>query len=96
MSPVALAVAARGVRRAARRGDDDWRVLYHVVSAHFRTSSFAKGVAFIGEILDGPRIDQHVPRSTMPLTALRRDSTFPPKSQMYVNDSYFAEVALDN
>ncbi|WP_191839650.1 VOC family protein [Catellatospora chokoriensis] len=34
----------------AADGVDDWRVLYHVVSAHFRTGSFAKGVAFIGEI----------------------------------------------
>ncbi|GAB4052558.1 VOC family protein [Catellatospora paridis] len=34
----------------AADGVDDWRVLYHVVSAHFRTGSFAEGVAFIGEI----------------------------------------------
>jgi 4a-hydroxytetrahydrobiopterin dehydratase len=29
---------------------DDWRVLYHVVSAHFRTGSLAKGVALVDEI----------------------------------------------
>lgn len=34
----------------AADGVDDWRVLYHVVSAHFRTGSFTNGVAFIGEI----------------------------------------------
>ncbi|MEU8080227.1 VOC family protein [Catellatospora citrea] len=34
----------------AADGVEDWRVLYHLVSAHFRTGSFAKGVAFINEI----------------------------------------------
>ncbi len=34
----------------AADGVDDWRVLYHVVSAHFRTGSLAKGVAFVNEI----------------------------------------------
>jgi 4a-hydroxytetrahydrobiopterin dehydratase len=29
----------------AADGVDDWRVLYHVVSAHFRTSSLEKGRA---------------------------------------------------
>jgi 4a-hydroxytetrahydrobiopterin dehydratase len=29
---------------------DDWRVLYHVASAHFRTGSLAKGFAFVDEI----------------------------------------------
>ena len=31
-------------------GVDDWRVLYHVASAHFRTGSLAKGIAFVDEI----------------------------------------------
>lgn len=34
----------------AAEGVDDWRSLYHVVSAHFRTGSLAKGVAFVDEI----------------------------------------------
>ena len=34
----------------AAEGVDDWRVLYHVVSAHFRTGSLAKGVALVDEI----------------------------------------------
>ncbi|WP_250031097.1 VOC family protein [Paractinoplanes maris] len=34
----------------AAGGVDDWRVLYHVVSAHFRTRSFADGVALVNEI----------------------------------------------
>jgi 4a-hydroxytetrahydrobiopterin dehydratase len=34
----------------AADGVDDWRVLYHVVSAHFRTGSLAKGVALVDEI----------------------------------------------
>jgi 4a-hydroxytetrahydrobiopterin dehydratase len=34
----------------AAEGVDDWRVLYHVVSAHFRTGSLAKGVALVEEI----------------------------------------------
>lgn len=29
---------------------EDWRSLYHVVSAHFRTGSLAKGIAFVDEI----------------------------------------------
>lgn len=28
----------------------DWRVLYHVISAHFRTGSLARGVALVVEI----------------------------------------------
>ena len=31
-------------------GIEDWRVLYHVVAAHFRTPSFAKGIEFVAEI----------------------------------------------
>jgi 4a-hydroxytetrahydrobiopterin dehydratase len=34
----------------ASDGVDDWRVLYHVVSAHFRTGSLAKGIALVDEI----------------------------------------------
>ncbi|MDI1462441.1 VOC family protein [Catellatospora sp. KI3] len=34
----------------AAEGVDDWRVLYHLVSACFRTDSFARGVALVGEI----------------------------------------------
>ena len=46
----------------AAEGVDDWRVLYRVVAAHFRTESFAQGVALvdrIGRLATGnpPRID---------------------------------------
>jgi 4a-hydroxytetrahydrobiopterin dehydratase len=43
----------------AADGVDDWRVLYHVVSAHFRTGSLANGVALVDEIgrLAGARQD---------------------------------------
>jgi 4a-hydroxytetrahydrobiopterin dehydratase len=34
----------------AADGVDDWRVLYHVVSAHFRTGSLASGIALVDEI----------------------------------------------
>ncbi|GAA2371716.1 hypothetical protein Cme02nite_63780 [Catellatospora methionotrophica] len=34
----------------AADGVDDWRVLYHLVSAHFRTRTFTEGAAFVGEI----------------------------------------------
>ncbi|WP_328478394.1 hypothetical protein OHA21_12590 [Actinoplanes sp. NBC_00393] len=34
----------------AATGVEDWRVLYSVVSACFRTDSFATGAAFVGEI----------------------------------------------
>jgi 4a-hydroxytetrahydrobiopterin dehydratase len=34
----------------AADGVDDWRVLYHVVSAHFQTGSLEKGVALVDEI----------------------------------------------
>jgi 4a-hydroxytetrahydrobiopterin dehydratase len=34
----------------AADGVDDWRVLYHVVSAHFRTGSLAEGIALVDEI----------------------------------------------
>ena len=43
-------------------GVDDWRVLYHVVSAHFRTGSLEKGVALVDEIgrLAGARQDLNI------------------------------------
>jgi len=41
-------ITARQVHAAD--GVDDWRVLYHVVAAHFRTGSLAKGVALVEEI----------------------------------------------
>jgi 4a-hydroxytetrahydrobiopterin dehydratase len=46
----------------AADGVEDWRVLYHAVSAHFRTGSFARGVALIDEI--GRLVDaaDHPPR----------------------------------
>ena len=34
----------------AADGVEDWRCLYHLVSAHFRTGSLAQGVAFVDEI----------------------------------------------
>ena len=34
----------------AADGVGDWRSLYHVVSAHFRTGSLAKGIALVDEI----------------------------------------------
>jgi 4a-hydroxytetrahydrobiopterin dehydratase len=34
----------------AADGVEDWRSLYHLVSAHFRTGSLAKGIAFVDEI----------------------------------------------
>lgn len=34
----------------AAEGVDDWRALYHVVSAHFRTGSLARGIALVDEI----------------------------------------------
>ncbi len=34
----------------AADGVDDWRCLYHVVSARFRTGSMAEGIAFVDEI----------------------------------------------
>ncbi|MET7709036.1 VOC family protein [Micromonospora sp. NPDC005413] len=34
----------------AADGVEDWRSLYHVVSAHFRTGSLAKGAALVNEI----------------------------------------------
>ena len=34
----------------AADGVEDWRSLYHVVSAHFRTGSLAKGIALVDEI----------------------------------------------
>jgi 4a-hydroxytetrahydrobiopterin dehydratase len=41
-------ITAREFHAAA--GVQDWRCLYHVVSAHFRTGSLAKGIAFVDEI----------------------------------------------
>jgi 4a-hydroxytetrahydrobiopterin dehydratase len=34
----------------AADGVEDWRCLYHLVSAHFRTGSLARGVALVDEI----------------------------------------------
>lgn len=34
----------------AADGVEDWRVLYHLVSAHFRTGSLARGIALVDEI----------------------------------------------
>ncbi|WP_344107147.1 VOC family protein [Kribbella alba] len=34
----------------AADGVEDWRSLYHLVSAHFRTGSLARGIAFVDEI----------------------------------------------
>lgn len=34
----------------AADGVDDWRVLYHLVSAYFRTGSLARGIALVEEI----------------------------------------------
>ena len=34
----------------AADGVEDWRVLYHLVSAYFRTGSLAKGIALVDEI----------------------------------------------
>jgi 4a-hydroxytetrahydrobiopterin dehydratase len=41
---------------------DDWRSLYHLVSAHFRTGSLAEGVALVNEIsrLAGGIEQQHL------------------------------------
>ncbi|MEU1590628.1 VOC family protein [Micromonospora sp. NPDC005710] len=45
----------------AADGVEDWRCLYHVVSAYFRTGSLARGIAFVdevGRLADG--VEQHV------------------------------------
>ncbi|WP_422748932.1 VOC family protein [Micromonospora sp. WMMD1219] len=34
----------------AADGVEDWRCLYHVVSAYFRTGSLTKGIAFVNEV----------------------------------------------
>ncbi|GAA1406567.1 VOC family protein [Catellatospora coxensis] len=59
----------------AADGVDDWRVLYHLVSAHFRTGSLADGVALVDEIgrLAGPaepqlRVDLRPAGVTVSLT----------------------------
>jgi 4a-hydroxytetrahydrobiopterin dehydratase len=64
-----------GVFHAAD-GVADWRVLYHVVSAHFQTTSFMRGVEFVAEIghLLGngrrpPRVDLRDTGVTVTLTA---------------------------
>jgi 4a-hydroxytetrahydrobiopterin dehydratase len=41
-------IAAREFHAA--EGVEDWRSLYHLVSAHFRTGSLAEGIAFAHEI----------------------------------------------
>jgi pterin-4a-carbinolamine dehydratase len=46
----------------AADGVEDWRVLYRVVSAHFRTDSFATGVALISEISRLVGAADHSPR----------------------------------
>ncbi|MFF5079985.1 VOC family protein [Actinoplanes sp. NPDC000266] len=58
----------------AAEGVEDWRVLYHVVAAHFRTDSFTAGVAFAGEIdrLSGdpkPRVDLRDTGVTVTMTS---------------------------
>src|SRR5689334_206364 len=56
-------------------GVEDWRVLYHVVAAHFRVASFAEGVALveeIGRIVEAgraPRVDLRGDGVTVTLTA---------------------------
>ena len=59
-------------------GVQDWRVLYHVVTARFRTASFAQGVALAARISDlaagrAPRADLRGTSVTVSLTA--RDVT---------------------
>lgn len=44
----------------AADGVDDWRVLYHVVSACFRTGSLAEGVALVDEIGQLAAAEQHL------------------------------------
>ena len=34
----------------AADGVGDWRCLYHLVAAHFRTGTLAKGIALVNEI----------------------------------------------
>jgi 4a-hydroxytetrahydrobiopterin dehydratase len=60
----------------AAAGVDDWRVLYHLVSAHFRTPAYAAGVALvadIGRIAEGldrpPRVDLRAGGVTVSLTS---------------------------
>ncbi len=62
----------------AARGVDDWRVLYHVVAAHFRTPSFARGIELVGEIgrvvgtqPQPPRVDLSATGVTV--TLMKRD-----------------------
>lgn len=53
-------ITARQFHAAA--GVEDWRCLYHVVSAYFRTGSLAKGIALVDEIgrIAGGAEQQHV------------------------------------
>ncbi|MFC7531475.1 VOC family protein [Actinoplanes sp. GCM10030250] len=46
----------------AADGVEDWRSLYHLVSAHFPTGSLAEGIAFVDEIgrLAGEAEQQHL------------------------------------
>jgi 4a-hydroxytetrahydrobiopterin dehydratase len=60
----------------AAEGVGDWRVLYHVVAAHFRTDSFAQGAALVAKIGDtdpSPRVDLRGDGVTVTLTS--RDAT---------------------
>ncbi|NUO59550.1 MAG: VOC family protein [Hamadaea sp.] len=49
-----MAKRATAAQFHAADGVEDWRALYHVVSAYFRTGSLARGIAFaqaVGEII---------------------------------------------
>jgi 4a-hydroxytetrahydrobiopterin dehydratase len=55
-------------------GVDDWRVLYHVVSAHFRTESLAQGVPLAAAVAalnadPAPRVDLRQNGVTVTLTS---------------------------
>ncbi|MBQ1038821.1 hypothetical protein [Micromonospora sp. C81] len=53
----------------AADGVEDWRCLYHLVSAHFRTVSLANGVTLvdeIGRLVDGPGHQERGPSSRVP------------------------------
>jgi len=63
----------------AADGVEDWRSLYHVVAAHFRTGSLAKGIALVDEIgrLAGEAEQQYLNLDLRPagvtVTLSRRD-----------------------
>jgi 4a-hydroxytetrahydrobiopterin dehydratase len=63
----------------AAEGVEDWRCLYHVVSACFRTGSLAEGIALVDEIgrLAGPDEEPHLSVDLRPagvaVTLSRRD-----------------------